>query len=198
MRTLPQIHEVSDEDGATATPHRPPSEIRELGAASDASADAELNSLLVNAEEPASGVVLSASELREGSPPIGQGEDPPASRRTFSGTVPGAAGDQSVPVARVAISRASATDESTVTRVLGVCLRLAPSLMGAGDAYVTLTLPSGKVVFEGVVLPSGVLMIDVYVPTDAAELRVLVEAGTKYRNATLRFGDAPGVAHELR
>lgn len=77
-------------------------------------------------------------------------------------------------------------------RALPLTVRVSSALLGnEKSAYVTLTTPEGDVLFEGFTEDDGALDVVVLVEMTTESVHALVEAGTKYRNATIAIC-APG------
>src|SRR6478609_958141 len=105
----------------------------------------------------------------------------------------------SVPVARVALARhAGGNEEASVTRLVRLSLLVRSDNEPTAAAYVTLSLPGGRVAFEGSTNASGAIEVALVVPIEAKELLLLVEHGTKYRHTNIPLQDGrEHVSYEL-
>ena len=148
------------------------------------------------ADEPRSGVLPTVDP---GAPPApalsaAHDEDDAEERPSLVEPPPSSA----VPVARVSLTRLGVNPASPC-RPVRLSVAAKPRSFGAAaELYLTVSIPGGPVVFEGVLGADGALELSLEIPEGAGELYVLVEGGTKYRHATVALRDDDHVSCELR
>jgi hypothetical protein len=77
------------------------------------------------------------------------------------------------------------------TRLLQLRIHVSAALLGgSGTGYVTVSAPEGGVLFEGDVEADGHVELAATVAADVRFVKVMLEAGTKYRNATVVLAES--------
>ena len=96
----------------------------------------------------------------------------------------------SVPIANVRASRPSVAPISMVQ--VRIVISIGPMLAAGSPVYITLMRLDGPVIFEGFASECGAIEVAAEVPKTAREIKAVLEAGTKYRDAIIVL-DASGV-----
>jgi hypothetical protein len=86
----------------------------------------------------------------------------------------------------------------TGSRMHLVVVRVSPALLMLGTgAYLTLSLVDGAVLFEGEMDPDGTCEARIPVPEDEYQLKVMIEARSIYRKATILLSPSGVTEHSF-
>ncbi len=68
-------------------------------------------------------------------------------------------------------------------RLLDLFVHASPAVLGGAQAYLTVTLLTGDMLYEGPLEETATLRLRVAVPSTTLQVKAMLEAGTKYRHA---------------